>query len=267
MTIPQDLRCFDSLVAIIAHLRSPQGCPWDRMQTHISLREHLLEECYEVLAALDDGDTGELGIELGDLLMHARIAQEAGEFDIGQVVEGINQKLIARHPHVFGSRQVRDADEVLVRWEEIKKKERQGQGSMLEGVPQAMPALAYSQSVQDRVARIGFDWPSDAGVLEKLNEEICEFQKAGNQAQKVEEMGDILFTLANYARRQGIDLEAALRQANQKFYKRFVFMEELCRQRDLDLARMTLEEQNTLWDETKQAVREDKNGTKPEENP
>jgi tetrapyrrole methylase family protein / MazG family protein len=265
MTIPQDLRSFDSLVAIIAYLRSPQGCPWDRKQTHISLREHLMEESYEVLAALDNGDTDELSTELGDLLMqivmHARIGQEAGEFDIGQVIEGINQKLIARHPHVFGSRQVRDADEVLVRWEEIKKRERRGQGSMLEGVPRAMPALAYSQSVQDRVARIGFDWPSDAGVIEKLGEEIGEFQQAGNQAHKVEEMGDILFTLANYARRQGIDLEAALRQANQKFYQRFVFMEELCRQRDLDLAKMTLEEQNALWDEAKQAVREDKNGT------
>jgi tetrapyrrole methylase family protein/MazG family protein len=257
MSVPQDLKRFDSLVEIVAYLRSPQGCPWDRKQTHASLREHLLEETYEVLEALDEANLEKLRSELGDLLMqiifHAQLGKEAGEFGIEDVIEGINRKLISRHPHVFGSRQVKDAEEVLVHWEELKKKERQEKGSMLDGVPKAMPALAYSQSVQDRVARVGFDWPSDEGVLDKLVEEITEFKQSETKLKRDEEFGDILFTLANYARRQGIELESSLREANQKFYRRFSYMEELCRRRGLDLARMTLEEQNRLWNEAKQA--------------
>jgi tetrapyrrole methylase family protein/MazG family protein len=257
MSVPQDIKRFDSLVEIVAYLRSPQGCPWDRKQTHASLREHLLEETYEVLEALDEANLKKLRSELGDLLMqiifHAQLGKEAGEFGIEDVIEGINRKLISRHPHVFGSRQVKDAEEVLVHWEELKKKERQEKGSMLDGVPKAMPALAYSQSVQDRVARVGFDWPSDEGVLDKLVEEITEFKQSETKLKRDEEFGDILFTLANYARRQGIELESSLREANQKFYRRFSYMEELCRRRGLDLARMTLEEQNRLWNEAKQA--------------
>jgi tetrapyrrole methylase family protein / MazG family protein len=253
MTVPEDLSRFESLVEIIAVLR--RDCPWDRKQTHLSLREHLLEEAYETLAALDAGDTHELCVELGDLLMqivmHGEIAQETAEFSLGDVIEGINRKLIARHPHVFAATRVKDAEEVLVRWEEIKKKERAGGGSMLDGVPPAMPALAYSQSVQDRAARVGFDWPTDEGVLEKLAEELGEFRRAEGQAAKAEEMGDILFTLVNYARRQGIESEAALRESNRKFYRRFAFMEELCRARGCDLGKMTLDEMNRLWDEAK----------------
>jgi tetrapyrrole methylase family protein/MazG family protein len=256
MSVPQDLKCFDSLVEIVAYLRSPQGCPWDRKQTHASLREHLLEETYEVLEALDEANLEKLRSELGDLLMqivfHAQLGKETGEFRIGDVIEGINRKLISRHPHVFGSRHVKDAEEVLVHWEELKKKERQEKGGMLDGVPKAMPALAYSQSVQDRVARVGFDWPSDEGVLDKLVEEITEFRQSESKSKRNEEFGDILFTLANYARRQGIELESALREANQKFYRRFSYMEELCRKRGLDLARLTMEEQNRLWNEAKQ---------------
>jgi tetrapyrrole methylase family protein/MazG family protein len=257
MEIPQDLKRFDSLVEIIAYLRSPQGCPWDRKQTHSSLREHLLEESYEVLEALDEADSAKLRAELGDLLLqivlHAQVAKEAGEFEIGDVVEGINKKLLYRHPHVFGSACAKDADEVLVHWEELKKKERQEDAGMLDGVPLAMPALAYSQSVQDRVARVGFDWPSDGGVLEKLVEEIGEFKREETREGKSEEFGDILFTLANYARRQGIDLESSLREANHKFYSRFSYMEKLCRDRKLDLSKMTLDDQNKLWDEAKKA--------------
>lgn len=256
MSVPQDLRSFDSLVEVIAHLRGPQGCPWDKQQTHASLREHLLEETYEVLEALDNSDSEELRTELGDLLMqvvfHAQLGKEAGTFDIGDVIEGINRKLIFRHPHVFGSRQVKNAEEVLVNWEELKRQERQEKGSMLDGVPVNMPALAYSQSVQDRVARVGFDWNKDGDVLDKLAEEIAEFKQSENQDDKAEEFGDILFTLTNYARRQGVDVESALRNANQKFYRRFAYMEGLCRHRGLDLSRMTLDEQNRLWDEAKQ---------------
>jgi len=258
MEIPKDLKRFDSLVEIIAYLRGPQGCPWDKKQTHSSLREHLLEESYEVLEALDEANPEKLCAELGDLLLqivlHAQVAQEAGEFEIGDVVQDINKKLLYRHPHVFGSACAKDADEVLVHWEELKKKERKENAGMLDGVPGALPSLAYSQSVQDRVARVGFDWPSDEGVLEKLGEEVAEFKREETQERKSAEFGDILFTLANYARRQGIDLESSLRQANHKFYKRFAYMEKLCRERKLDLSKMTLDEQNVLWNEAKKAV-------------
>ena len=255
MNPPVDLSRFDTLVTIIAQLRGPQGCPWDRKQTHRSLREHLLEETYEVLAAIDGDDKAGLRAELGDLLMqivmHSELARETGDFDIGDVIQGINRKLISRHPHVFGAGQAKTAEEVLVRWEELKEKERGGAGGMLEGVPGALPALAYSQSVQERVARVGFDWPDDAGVLEKLCEEIAEVKAALSPEEKAAEFGDVLFTLANYARRQGIDLESALREANAKFYCRFSRLEELARTRKLDLSKMTLAEQNLLWDEVK----------------
>jgi len=255
MNPPEDLSRFDTLVTIIAQLRGPQGCPWDRKQTHRSLREHLLEETYEVLAAIDGDDKAGLRAELGDLLMqivmHSELARETGDFDIGDVIQGINRKLISRHPHVFGAGQAKTAEEVLVRWEELKEKERGGAGGMLEGVPGALPALAYSQSVQERVARVGFDWPDDAGVLEKLCEEIAEVKAALSPEEKAAEFGDVLFTLANYARRQGIDLESALREANAKFYRRFSRLEELARTRKLDLSKMTLAEQNLLWDEVK----------------
>lgn len=258
MEIPKDLKRFDSLVEIITCLRGPQGCPWDKKQTHASLREHLLEESYEVLEALDESNTEKLCAELGDLLLqivlHAQLGKEASEFDIGDVVEGINKKLLYRHPHVFGSTSAKDADEVLMHWEELKKKERQEDAGMLDGVPKSLPSLAYSQSVQDRVARVGFDWPSDGGVIEKLAEEIAEFKQSGTKQERSAEFGDILFTLANYARRQGIDLESSLRQANHKFYRRFAHMEKLCRERKLDLSKMTLDEQNVLWNEAKKVV-------------
>jgi len=267
MTIPSDLGRFESLISIISHLRSPQGCPWDRKQTHRSLREHLLEETYEVLEALDEGSKEKLCVELGDLLMqivmHAQLADEAGDFSIGDVVAGINRKLISRHPHVFGSNpSLKDqadqgpstltAEEVLVRWEELKKQERHGQGGLLSSVPRVLPALAYSQSVQERVARVGFDWPEDRGVLEKLAEEVAEFKEAATPENRAAEFGDILFTLANYARRQGIDLETALREANAKFCRRFSHLEELADKQGLELARLTLDEMNRLWNEVKQ---------------
>ena len=258
MKIPQNLKCFDALVDIIAWLRGPEGCPWDRKQSHRSLREHLLEETYEVLEALDEENGDRLRAELGDLLMqivmHAELAKEAGEFNIEDVIEDINRKLIARHPHVFGSRRAKTAEDVLMHWEELKKKERGGAGSMLDGVPKSLPALAYSQSVQDRVARVGFDWPSDEGVIDKLTEEIAEFKAGATLEEKSVEFGDILFTMTNYARRQGIDVEAALRGANYKFFRRFSCLEELARTRKLDIGKMTLDELDWLWDEAKSAA-------------
>ncbi len=207
----EELRRFDTLVDIIARLRAPGGCPWDRKQTHSSLREHLLEECYEVLEALDEGDSAELRGELGDLLLqivlHARIAAEAGEFELGDVIRGINAKLIHRHPHIFSSWKVKDADEVAHNWEALKQEEREADVSILDSVPKHMPALSYAQEVQQRVARVGFDWKDDNGVIEKLAEEVAELKRAESPEQKVEEFGDLLFTLANIARRTGIDLE------------------------------------------------------------
>jgi len=260
MPSPQNLDSFSTLVEIIALLRSPEGCPWDRKQTHESLRKNLLEEAYEVLEAMDEANAAKLSEEFGDLLLqivlHSQIAKDNGEFTVSDVIRKINQKLIHRHPHVFGDVKVNNAEEVTVNWEALKKQERKKEASMLDGVPADMPALAYSQAIQGRVARVGFDWQEDSGVLEKMAEEIGEFKAAGSQKQKEEEFGDILFTLANFARRQGIDLESALRKSNRRFYKRFSTMEEFCRNRGLDLSKLTFNEQNELWEEAKKSLGE-----------
>jgi tetrapyrrole methylase family protein/MazG family protein len=259
LSLPPDLSQFDALVGIIARLRAPDGCPWDRQQTHASLRESLLAECYEALEALDEGDSGKLCDELGDLLLqivfHIQIAAEAGEFELGDVLRGINAKLIHRHPHIFGSRKVKDAEEVALNWEVLKQEERGAGTSIIESVPGHMPALGYSQEVQRRVARAGFDWKDISGVIDKLVEEVAEFQQAESQEERAREFGDLLFTLVNIARRQGIDSEAALREANRRFYRRFTFMEELCRQRGLSFDKLSFEEQNALWDEAKRGLR------------
>ena len=258
MSLPEDLSRFSALVDIIAKLRAPDGCPWDRKQSHASLRENLLEECYEVLEALDEGDSTKLRDELGDLLMqivlHTQIATEAGEFELGDVIQNINTKLIHRHPHIFGSKKVKDAEEVALNWEVLKGEEREPGASILESVPRQMPALGYSQEIQRRVAHVGFDWEDVDGVIDKLAEEVGEFKQADSQEQRAEEFGDLLFTLANIARRLGIDLEAALRQANKRFYKRFTYMEEFCRQRGMNFGDISFDEQNTLWEEAKKKV-------------
>jgi len=256
---PEKLDQFATLVEIIARLRAPDGCPWDRKQTHASLRENLLEECYEVLEALDEGEPEKLCDELGDLLMqivlHAQIAAEAGEFELGDVISSINAKLIHRHPHIFGLKKVKDADEVAHNWELLKGEERESGVSILESVPRQMPALGYSQEVQRRVAQLGFDWEDVDGVIDKLVEEVREFKKAKSAEQKAEEFGDLLFTLVNVARRQGIDTEAALREANKRFYKRFAYMEEVCRQRGVTFGELSFAEQNKLWEEAKRKVK------------
>ena len=258
MTLPEDLSKFDALREIIARLRAPDGCPWDRKQTHTSLRETFLQECYEVLESLDEGNARKLREELGDLLLHivlqAQIADEAGEFKIEDVIKDINEKLIYRHPHVFSTAQVKNAEEVLHNWQELKQAEKTKKGksdSLLASVPKSLPALNYSQEIQHRVAHIGFDWESDQGVIDKLAEEIGEFQRAATAKEKADEFGDILFTMANIARRQGIELEVALREANQKFYKRFNYMEAVCKKRGVKIGDLSFEEQNALWDEAK----------------
>jgi len=254
LSLSQDLSRFAALVEIINRLRAPDGCPWDRQQTHASLRESLLAECYEVLEALDEEDSGKLCDELGDLLMqivlHAQISAEDGEFELGDVVRGINSKLIHRHPHIFGSEKVKDAEEVARNWESLKREERDADTPILESVPRHMPALSYSQEIQRRVAWVGFDWEDVDGVIDKLSEEVREYQQAGSQEQRAQEYGDLLFTLVNVARHQGVDPEAALREANRRFYRRFTYMEGLCRQRGLSLGELSFDEQNALWEET-----------------
>jgi tetrapyrrole methylase family protein/MazG family protein len=257
LSLPENLGQFTTLVDIIARLRAPDGCPWDRKQTHASLRKNLLQECYEVLEALDKGDSAKLCDELGDLLMqivlHAQIATEAGEFELADVVKSINTKLVHRHPHIFGSVKVKDAEEVAANWEALKQEERETGASVLSSVPKPMPALSYSQEVQRRAAQVGFDWKDIHGVIDKLAEEVREFEQATSQ-EKAQEFGDLLFTLANIALRLGIDLESALRQANQKFYQRFNYMEEVCRQRGLNFSQLSFDEQNALWAEAKKRV-------------
>ena len=260
MTIPENLEEFSALVEIISTLRSPEGCPWDRKQTHRSLRPTFLQECYEVLAALDSGDTAALKEELGDLMLHivlqVQIASEAGEFKLGDVIKGISEKLIRRHPHVFGSSEVRDADEVLHNWAELKREEKGTEQSILESVPEELPALSYSQEIQHRAAQAGFDWEDDDGVIDKLTEEVREFREAQGQEQRTQEYGDLLFTLVNIARRQGMDVETALREANRKFYLRFTRMEEVCRERGISFGDLSFGEQNILWEEAKKSIQE-----------
>ena len=258
MTIPEDLSKFDALREIIARLRAPDGCPWDRKQTHASLRESFLQECYEVLESLDEGNAPKLREELGDLLLHivlqAQIAEESGEFKIEDVIKGINEKLIHRHPHVFSGAQVKSAEEVLHNWQELKQVEKDKKGnkdSLLASVPKNLPALSYSQEIQHRVAQVGFDWENDQGVIDKLAEELGEFKRAATKKEKIEEIGDILFTMANIAGRQDIELEIALREANQKFYKRFNYMEAVCKKRGVKIGDLSFDEQNALWDEAK----------------
>ena len=253
--MPQDLSRFETLVEIIARLRAPDGCPWDKEQTHRTLRANLLSECYEALEALDSGDADALCEELGDLLLqivlHAQIAKDDKEFEISDVIRGISAKIIRRHPHIFGTAKVKDTAEVLHNWEALKKAEREGGGSMLEGVPKDTPALAYAYEISRRAVRVGFEWENIEGVIDKLAEEVKEIRESGSREEKEQEFGDLLFTLVNIARWEGIDAEAALREANRKFYRRFSYMEKLCQERGLDFAKLSFQEKDALWEEAK----------------
>jgi tetrapyrrole methylase family protein/MazG family protein len=256
--LPEDLNKFDTLTGIIARLRGPDGCPWDKEQTHQTLRENLLAEAYEALEALDGKDAAALCEELGDLLLqivlHAQIAKDSGEFEIGDVVGGISAKLIRRHPHIFGGTKVKDAKEVMHNWEQLKKEERAEGKSMLAGVPPQMPALAYAYEISRRAVRVGFEWPNLEGVIDKIAEEVAEIKAAASQEEKAQEIGDLLFTIVNYARWEGVDPESALREANRKFYRRFVKVEEIARRRGRELQSLSFQEWDGLWEEAKKEV-------------
>ena len=250
---------FRSLVDIVARLRGPGGCPWDAEQTHESLKRNLLEECYETLEAIDLGNPPELAEELGDILVqvafHADIARAAGDFDIADVLAAINRKLIRRHPHVFADGSAADARQVERNWEQLKAAERRQRGqpepSAMDSVPPALPALATAQLVQDRAARFGFDWDDASGALDKIVEEIGEFRAAASHAELAAEFGDILFALVNLARWSGVHAEDALRQANDKFRRRYRTMERLAAQRGQDFAALPLDDKEALWQEAK----------------
>jgi tetrapyrrole methylase family protein/MazG family protein len=243
----------------VARLRAPDGCPWDREQTHTSLRTNLLEETYEALAALDAGDDDKLCEELGDLLMqiamHAQIATEEGTLQFADLIGGIDAKLKRRHPHVFGDVKVTGTGDVLRNWEAIKASERQevghSQDSRLAGVPAILPALARAQTLGERAARAGFDWPDMNGVLDKLDEEVAELRAAQNLEERLQEMGDLLFTLVNVARWLSVDAESALRGACDRFTRRYAEMEQAAAAQGADLAELSLDEKDALWNRAK----------------
>jgi MazG family protein len=255
---------FQAFVALIARLRAPGGCPWDREQTHRSLKPMTIEEAYEVVEAIERGDDGHLAGELGDLLLqvvfHAQIASEEGRFDVAQVVEQVSAKMVRRHPHVFGSNPASTSGEVLKNWEAIKRAEREEKGhedaSLLDGVSRALPGMLEAYQMAVKASRVGFDWPDAPAVLAKLDEEVAELKAAvegftPERAKVAEEMGDVLFAAVNVARLLGEDPESCLKAANRKFRARFRYVEERLQERGHTPAESSLEEMEALWQEAK----------------
>ncbi|MSQ32764.1 MAG: nucleoside triphosphate pyrophosphohydrolase [Dehalococcoidia bacterium] len=251
---PEALREFDTLTYIAARLRAPDGCPWDKAQSHESLGKYLIEETYETLDAIEGSSKRNLREELGDVLLqialHSQIASENKDFNFNDVIEGLNRKLILRHPHVFGDEIAESPEEVERNWEKNKKKEKKTK-SVLEGMSRAMPGLSYSQEAQHRAARIGFEWPDISGVWEKFDEEMNELRNAKNQAEREHEMGDIFTSLVNICRFMKIDPEQAVRKANQRFYNRFTLVEKMTSDSGMDITKSSLDQLNVLWEKAK----------------
>lgn len=248
----------DELIKIMAALRSEKGCPWDKEQTMESLKPFIVEEAYEVLEAIDEKNPEAVKEELGDLLFQivfqCQIAKEKGEFEMADVIEKIGRKMIARHPHVFGDADYKTTEEVLVHWEAQKKREGKQRESLLEGVPRTLPSLLRAHRLQDRAARVGFDWDKIEDVMKKLDEEIGEFKDAMARKEEVaieEELGDVLFMLVNISRFIGVNPEDALRKTISKFISRFRYMEMAATESGRKLSDMTLAEMDALWDEAK----------------
>jgi MazG family protein len=245
----------DRLKQIVQRLRSPVGCPWDREQTHESLKPHVIEECYELIDAIDDKDDEGMQEELGDLLLqvvlHAQMASEEGRFDFDSVAEVISEKLVRRHPHVFGDTKLATSDAVLKQWDAIKRREKTERASALDGVPRGLPALAKAQKAQSKAARVGFDWPDAEGSLQKVKEEIKELEQVETGEKLAEELGDLLFSVVNFARKSKLDAEELLQAATRKFSERFRKMEALAEARGLNFASLTLAEMDQLWEQVK----------------
>ena len=251
---------FERLTQIMAKLRQQGGCPWDQQQSHRSLRPYLLEEAYEVIEALDCGDAEALRSELGDLLLqivfHAQIAAENGQFNIEDVARSINEKLVHRHPHVFGDVQVADASEVVVNWEKLKSEERDNSqpASALDGIPPGLPALQRATKAQQKASRVGFDWDDASGPMAKIGEELAELQEAfeSEDSQATErELGDLLFAICNLARFLRMDSESALREAVSRFETRFAAMEQAACEQGKCITEMNLDELEELWQQAK----------------
>jgi tetrapyrrole methylase family protein/MazG family protein len=250
----------DRLIAIVERLRAPGGCPWDREQTHRSIMSCLLDEAYEFFEGVDQDNPAVMREELGDILLqiafHAQMAREAGRFDIEDVAHDICEKLITRHPHVFGDARVESSREVLVNWERIKRDEKgkEAREYIVDGIPDALPALLRAEKIQRRVARVGFDWQDAGAVFDKVEEEFKEFREAleaNNNLHASEELGDILFALVNVARHNGICAEDALRLAVKKFARRFRFIEDQYKKTGKPLQEASLEELDAYWEESK----------------
>ena len=250
----------EDLKKIVSILRSPEGCPWDKVQTHETLRRGMLEESYEVVEAIDEGSTEHLKEELGDVLLqvvfHADIENDAGRFDLNDVADGVSKKLVFRHPHVFGSVDVADTEEVLVNWEQLKRQEK-GQETYtdtLNAVAKTLPALWRAEKVQKKARKANFDWPDVSGALDKIAEELEELKTAISQQSNIEEeLGDLLFAAVNAARFVEVDPEEALNRASDKFIARFARMEDFAIAEGKDMGEMTLEQLDALWDRAKRA--------------
>jgi len=251
---------FAELVRVMERLRAPGGCPWDREQSHESIKPYVIEEAYEVAEAIEDNDLDELRIELGDLLLqivfHAEMAREKGLFTVEDVVRGITEKMIRRHPHVFGETAVKDSAEVLRNWARIKAEERQHKddNSVVSGVPRAMPALLRAHRLSEKASRVGFDWEGVRDVLDKVREELGELDAAvqlGERAEAEAELGDILFALTSLGRHLDLQAEDALQRANDRFIRRFRYIEDRLAERRRDVHAASPDEMNVLWEEAK----------------
>lgn len=248
------VRTFNGLRRIVATLRAPGGCPWDRVQTHESLRHYLTEEASETLSALDEGDPAKLKEELGDLLlqilMHTQIAEDEREFRMGDIIESVADKLVRRHPHVFGAAVADTPDAVIEQWDDLKRRERNG-GSALTGIPAALPALAQAQTIQRRAGKAGFEWETEEQAWEALDEELGELRKATTPGERRREAGDALFALANLVRFLDVEAEEALRSTCGGFSRLFRTVEGLAGERKVDLRKSDLETKLKLWQEAK----------------
>jgi len=251
------MRETQALTRIMARLRGPRGCPWDRKQTHRSLRPMILEEVYELLEAIDQGDDHALKEELGDVLLHilfhAQLARERRAFDFQAVARELAEKLVRRHPHVFGREKLRNPSQVLRRWHQLKQQEKPSRKSCLDGIPRSLPALLYAQNLQRRAARAGFDWPQPhKGIPAKIREELRELSRAGSKGPAFgRELGDVLFTLVNLARHRKVDAETALRDATQRFRSRVQKVEVMASRSGKSTASMSAGELDRLWAKAK----------------
>jgi MazG family protein len=256
-------RSFDELFHLMQRLRGPDGCPWDRKQTLPDLKPFVIEEAYEVVDAIDRDDRAALKEEIGDMLLEAvfiaEITREEGTFDIYDSITAIHDKLVRRHPHVFGDVEADDAEQVLVNWEKLKSEERKAENKgVLSGVPASLPALLKASRLTEKAARVGFDWRRTEDVFEKLEEEVGELREAiasGGQEQVQEELGDLLFTIVNAARKLNVNPEEALQSTNRKFARRFASMEAEVHQSGRNIDQLSLEEMDSLWDRAKAAER------------